>query len=117
MGVSDRLYFGLYDFDVVFLILFLFGVGWFFFKNILAAWKDNKGGFFDFFKKKKRLIFLWCGLILFSFFEFLYFGYVPMFSMISGKKISHFDFGIASLHGLLLAGYLFFLLYFPCFIL
>lgn len=40
---------------------------------------------------------------LIFFFEVLYFRYVPFISMLQGGDVSHFDFGIGGLHGLLLA--------------
>ena len=36
-------------------------------------------------------------------FEFIYSGYVPLISMISGVRISHFDFGLPGLHGMILS--------------
>ena len=40
--------------------------------------------------------------------EFIYCGYIPLISMALGANISHFAFGIPSLHGFVFAGYLFF---------
>lgn len=50
--------------------------------------------------RTKSLSFVFSFLVLF---EFLYSGYVPLFSMINGSEISHFDFGISSLHGLIMS--------------
>ena len=38
-----------------------------------------------------------------SVFEFVYSGYIPLVSMIQGSDVSHFDFGISSLHGLVMS--------------
>jgi oligosaccharide repeat unit polymerase len=108
LRLSDRLYFDLFDFEIVFFVFAFFLFGWFVSKLFWRADRTVNVDVSVISKKNKKLFFLWWTLILFSFFEFFYFGYIPVLSMISGRKVSHFEFGIASLHGLVLAGYLFF---------
>lgn len=47
-------------------------------------------------------------LVGLSILEFAVCGYVPLLEKLKGTEVSHFEFGISSLHGFLLAGYLFF---------
>lgn len=50
--------------------------------------------------KTKTLSFIFIGLVTF---EFVYSGYIPLISMIKGNAISHFNFGIHSLHGMVMS--------------
>jgi len=45
-----------------------------------------------------------CALLILSVIEIVIEGFIPAISMAMGRDISHFDFGIASVHGLILAG-------------
>lgn len=52
---------------------------------------------------KSRVIKLTLFFIIIVMIEFVYERYIPLISMISGANISHFAFGIPSLHGLLMS--------------
>ncbi len=54
-------------------------------------------------KLKKRVDRLFLIFIALFFFEVVVAGYIPLISMIRGAEGSHFDFGIPSLHGFVLA--------------
>ncbi len=56
-------------------------------------------------KRFWRLFYVLLGL---SLIEVLVAGTIPIVSKLSGASLSHFEFGIPSVHGLVLAGYLFF---------
>ena len=45
------------------------------------------------------------GLLLLSLLEVFYEGYIPFVSLVMGRSVSHFDFGLPSLHGLIIAGF------------
>lgn len=109
LSFSGRLYYEIPDFLPVayFLIVFLFG--WFFSK---LFWRNDAGIEFDTLSvlanSWSRMRLLWYFLILLSVIEVFYSKYIPIVSMALGAKVSHFDFGVPSLHGFVLAGYLFF---------
>ena len=50
--------------------------------------------------KTKQLSFVFIALVVF---EILYSGYIPLLSMIKGESISQFNFGIKSLHGMVMS--------------
>ncbi|MAU37613.1 MAG: hypothetical protein CMD14_09660 [Flavobacteriales bacterium] len=52
---------------------------------------------------KRRTLFLTIIFFGLSLFEFFYSGYIPLLSMLQGSNISHFEFGIGSLHGLVMS--------------
>ncbi|AKG70719.1 hypothetical protein WN53_17230 [Serratia fonticola] len=53
-----------------------------------------------------RVKFVFYTLVALSILEFGVEGYIPLLSKIKGANVSHFDFGIPSVHGLLMAGFL-----------
>ena len=86
-----------------FLIPFIFFLGFyfshiFFQKKILIS--TSKSLFVDFHNLQLRTKQLTFFFIVFVLIEFIYCGYIPLISMINGANISHFDFGVKSLHGL-----------------
>ncbi|POP52213.1 hypothetical protein C0068_14535 [Zhongshania marina] len=55
------------------------------------------------YKVERRLRWLTFLFVILALVEFLYAGYVPLLSMALGRSISHFAFGIPSLHGMVLS--------------
>ena len=53
----------------------------------------------------RNLGYLFWFLVSFSILEVVYEGYVPVLAMAFGQALSHFDFGIPSIHGLVIAGF------------
>lgn len=51
-------------------------------------------------KKTKTLTYIFIVLVIF---EIIYSGYIPLFSMLSSDSISQFNFGIKSLHGMVMS--------------
>ncbi|MDX5627790.1 MULTISPECIES: O-antigen polymerase [unclassified Brenneria] len=54
----------------------------------------------------RRIKYVFYFLVFLSLLEFLIGGYIPLLSKLRGGNLSHFAFGIPSLHGLLMAGFL-----------
>jgi oligosaccharide repeat unit polymerase len=47
---------------------------------------------------------LWLALLVLLASEFLYSGYIPLMAKIQGQSVSHFEFGIPTVHGVVIAG-------------
>jgi len=106
---SDRLYYGnTYVFTIFLLIVFSSFPSFF----LINKMKQRKVIYFNISRRiKRRGLYFYIFILVASGIEFLFFENIPVLMKIRGYNFSHFDFGIASVHGFLIAAHLYFALF------
>lgn len=109
MYLSPRLYYSIDKvFSVAFFVVSPALISYFLlfvFRSVVKRRKKNLELVFG--KNEiKKIRFIFFGLVTLSLIEFAIEGYIPLISKMRGASISHFDFGIPSVHGFLMAGFL-----------
>lgn len=111
LGLSDRLYFSFGEtLGSLLPIILVFIGGWYscFFLGGCKKYIDVTQVIRQVEKAKRKIFYLWFFLLFLTLVEFVYSGYVPVISYLKGVSVSHFAFGIPTVHGLVIAGHLFF---------
>lgn len=111
LGYSSRLYYGYAEIlGLLWVVFSAFWVGAFLpglFRRIRNRkfFEIGRDKFLDTYAASLKLYYF---IIFLSLLEFLVEGYVPAISIFGGQSVSHFEFGIPSLHGLILSAHLYF---------